>query len=209
MNVSLIIIAIAIVMVACQPVGFWVMGVKKPKTESEATLHRFVQKRSMQYGRHVISSYNGYLNNFGDLGLTTIHIFSREGKSVNVFDHAVNTCGPDPVPVLREMKNDRSYALSGDSLVLDSITARLLLPDGSGFHYQRPDSVDFVAVITWAKWIGKKVLDRDVASCVQAIANNKQVKFDLIMVNLDKQVIWGTANLEKVKLTRTSMEVLQ
>jgi len=82
------------------------------------------------------------------------------------------------------------------------------LPDGSHFQYQHPDSVDFVAVVTWAKWIGKKVLERDVASCLQVVAENKQVVFDLILINLDKQAIWGPENLEKVKMTRTSLEVM-
>jgi hypothetical protein len=35
------------------------------------------------------------------------------------------------------------------------------------------------------------------------------VVFDLIMVNLDKQEVWGPANLEKVKTTRTSMTMLK
>lgn len=142
-----------------------------------------------------------------ELGLTTIHIFSRSGKAIQIGPGEVKACGPDPVPFIRDMDKNQSYTLSTDSLVLDSITVRLLLPDGSGFQYRRPDSVDFVAVITWAKWMGKKVIDRDVASCVQAVADNKQAVFDLIMVNLDKQEVWGPGNLEKVKLTRTSLEV--
>lgn len=195
-------------MIACRPVLFLVNGVKKPKVENAASIRNYLQHSSIQNGRHVISSYNGFLSNNVDLGLTTIHIFSREGRSVSVFDHATNSCGPDPVPMIRNMNKEQAYAISSDSLVLDSITNRLLLPDGSRFQYRRADSVDFVAVITWAKWIGKKVLDRDVGSCLQAVADNKQAVFDVIIVNLDKQAIWGRENLEKVKMTRTSMEIV-
>jgi hypothetical protein len=195
-------------MIACRPVGFMVMGVKKPKLENAASIHNYLQQSKLQHGRHVISSFHGYLDNNIELGLTTIHIFSKEGRSLKLGPENRNSCGPDPVPFLANMNNKQPYALSSDSLVLDSITARLLLPDGSQFQYQRPDSIDFVAVVTWAKWIGKKVLERDVASCLQAVAGNKQVEFDLIMVNLDKQAIWGPENIEKVKMTRTSLEVV-
>lgn len=197
------------IMIACRPVGFLTMGVKKPKVEDAASIHSFLQQTNMQSGRHVISSFNGYLSNYMELGLTTIHIFSRNGRAVQLGPNEVKACGPDPVPFIQFMKKDQSYALSSDSLVLDSITARLLLPDGSAFHYQRTDSVDFVAVITWTKWIGKKILERDVASCMQAVADNKQAVFDLIMINLDKQAVWGPANLEKVRSTRTSIYVQQ
>ena len=201
-------IIIAVVMIACRPVGFLAMGVKKPAVENVVSIGNFLQQSSIQHGRHVISSFPGYLSNYMELGLTTIHVFSKSGKAVQLGPHQIKACGPDPVPFIRDLDKDK-YALSSDSLVLDSITARLLLPDGAAFHYQRPDSVDFVAVITWAKWIGRKILNRDVVSCVQAVRENKQAVFDLIIVNLDKQAVWGSANLEKVISTRTGLYVLQ
>lgn len=201
------VIVIALIMMGCRPVGMFIVGIKKPKVENAETIRCFLRHTDIQSGKHVIASYNGYYNLFGELGLTTIHVFDKEGKSVNVGDHPENTCGPDPAPIIRNM--NRNYVLSSDSLVLDSITARLLLPDGTRFEYRRPDSVDFVAVITWVKWIGKRILKRDVTSVLHALTENKQVTFDLIMVNLDLQELWGAENLSKVKLTKTAVEFKQ
>lgn len=191
---------------SCTSTLFLLNGVKKPRVENRESIKQFLHSLEMDKGRQVIANFEGYQQFSLDLTLTKTYVFNADGKFMNL-PGAANACGPAPLYFLNNLDKDKVYDYS-DSVSFSDYSNFMLEPDGSNFKKINTDSVDFIVLITWAKWIGKKVLKRDVKPCVDAALTNTKSRIMLVLLNVDQQEVWSPDDLARIKATRRGVEIL-
>lgn len=189
---------------SCRSVFMYAYGIRKPKIEREASLNQFVTKLHINEYPQAVSSFDGYLNNL-QLGVIDANVFAKNGQLIRMPANN-SACGPDPAVFLRTINKNNRYNYH-NSLHLDSFSTSWLSPNGLPFNYKQSDSADFVVVLTWSKWAGRRMIKRDVRSCLEAIQANTQTHIQVVLLNMDKQQLWGKENNSKVTFTKNTVAV--
>jgi hypothetical protein len=181
-------------------------GVKNPGTESPESISAFLYTVNCEKEKSTILNFSS---------LTSVIFYGITPSSVYVFDKKsnqlklpgeTNKCSAEPAFFIQNLSAFKEYKPVENSFKLKDIQKWLLKPDGTSFIVD--NDADFTVFIFWAVWTGKKIFLRDILSCIDAANNNKDTKIDMVLINMDKQFVWGEKNLKRVKFTKTSMQLL-
>lgn len=189
----------------CESIRLTNNGVKKPRIETPSSLNKYLRNKNLENEINLIPKFE-YLHSIILSGIspTTVYVFDKNGEEIQL-PGASNKCAPEPSLFIKDLRSDKQYLIS-NSLFLDSLHQWVYTEEGKDVDLKEIN-VDFYIVIFWAVWPGEKVFQRDIMGTINAFKDNTNAKIKLILINLDKQDIWGKENLSKVRFTKKEMNV--
>lgn len=162
-------------------------GIKKPKTETEKSLKKYLKRKD-------INSDNIYAVNYKDFteivkqigGIPEILVFEKNGKLIKYKEET--DCNASAFDFVEELSTAMEFQYI-DSIKLDNYLLKLKDFKGKSVEFEKQPETDFYLFIFWTRYTGR--LNKDHVKIWEEQANNnKNSKIKVIKVNLDQQEWW-------------------
>lgn len=207
--VVLIICTSLLVLVSgCNLIKSIIDGRSVPKTQNAVSVITYLEKNGVHPDQVALSTFDGFPSNLIEIGQEVAMVFDLSGAKIagNVVDKG---CVPPVALTLENLRTgQKPTTFDSNSNFQLKLIPKLIDLNGNQFQLDMKEEKDYVVFISWSNWEGEKTFNRNVATCLKAIKNNQRAKFHVVLVNLDKQEVWGKDNLARVKMKRTRVEIL-
>ncbi|MBM3403756.1 MAG: hypothetical protein FJY10_02560 [Bacteroidetes bacterium] len=200
-NVTFVlIICLVITLAGCKQIIYRKYGMHDPREETTETLRAFLAEKS--YPRHhnyIFADSVSYLNYLWDSlahkQIISTTIYSQKGLLSKIWDP--NKCQWSGGYYISHLKNDTVYEV--DSTHKIQALVKHLIPL---FDFQEdifdPDSWDFIALVTWGKFLGQY---NERQFIVEEVARqNTKAKVVVFFLNIDMQKEWNLSESNRLKI---------
>ena len=182
---------IFLTMTGCNPFYKIFFGVRNPAFETEASIHDWTKKRDFTDVPIYTYSFEAWESKT-QLPKNELFIFDKSGNFISYKNPSNLECTGPAELFLLYLDSTQTYSIS-DKYNLNQITDSLKTLDCKGINYKLREDVNFHILITFAKFPGKFIAKRTVKKWVRALENNKNIKYELILVDFDLQECWTEA----------------
>jgi len=197
---QLVICWIFVFVSGCTPVAKLFYGVKHPDYETESSIKQFAKDLGLPeaplYSQNFESWESGKLLHAPD-----VYVFSKDGRYIPYKDSLKPNCSGPAELFLSYLDPTTSYFYS-DEFSLTTFYSKLNTPTCMPATIVENEQADFYIFTTFAKWQGKHFLKKKTLLWLDSLQQNKNIVYELILVNTDLQNCWNTsqkARFEKKK----------
>jgi hypothetical protein len=186
-------ILIAITLPSCKAIIYTAYGIKKPTPKTEAE----IRASANRHGLMADSIYSLPLENFANFtSLPTIKLFSTHGTYIPY--SATEDC-PAPIPAfISNLRSDSTFKQDTSRAQLPLVLSDFRNLQGESANISVAKDADFVMVVYWASFVGKR--NKDAREWMQHALDNHNAKIQIINVNCDFQAWWDLDSYTKAKM---------
>ena len=163
-------------------------GIKKPKTETEKSLKKYLKRKDINSDNIYAVNYKDFIEIVKQIGgIPEILVFEKNGKLIKYKEET--DCNASAFDFIKKLsiKDTLQYV---DSLNIDDYLLKLKDFKGKSIEFKKQTETDFYLFIFWVRYSGR--LNKDHVKIWEEQANNnKNSKIEVIKVNLDLQEWWG------------------
>jgi len=172
----------------CQTLMLKLYGVKDPDFESQADIVQF--QKEIGFGDVPFSGLKATAW-FGKqkLSVPDVFVFSADGKYIPYKDSLKPNCNGPAEVFLSELDPKREYQFSED-YSLNNFLELLEGPNCQPLNFKKMNEVDFYIFMNYASFLGKKIFKEKSIIWFDSLKQNKKIKYQLYMVNMDFKDCW-------------------
>jgi hypothetical protein len=185
---------------SCVPIARLSFGMSRPKEETPQTLKKFLDKNKYPLTDHYLlkdsSEYIRVMNDtvFSKFLFRTV-LFTGDFRRIEA---DTSRCQWSGGYAIEHLKKDSAYSCTDLFSFSKLYTSIRPLFDSIALPDIKQGEFDFIAVNTWARFIGK--LNERIFSVDGAVKKRPDLKILVINLNLDMQKVWQLRKDQRIKL---------
>lgn len=192
-----------LVTIGCKQMIVWKYGITSPRSETPESVVSFARGfRQDPENIFIFRDTTGYFAFMQDSiyrkSCFSAIVFNAKGMLIRYKD--TGSCQWSAAAAVKRLKKDTVYSVEG-SCSLATLTAGLVSASGDSVFADRPDSIDFTVIYTWANYLGK--LNERLFAIGEAVRNNPNARIRVISLNIDMQKSWKLRKDQMVRFNKS------
>lgn len=188
--------------------------ITKPGIETKNSINHWLKKNDLFNNFYIITLAPEFYFNFNlstKIGIKPI-VYSSKSKLIMLYNGCtrdscmenvgayINTIKPFSISAIERMNNTlgKKDSLGFEDISFQSLNIYLKTLDGKNVEFPSNPDVDYYLILPFAKFFGDKKQVKDLQSFSKLAQTNKYSKFNIVLLDMDKQKWWGKEWNDKI-----------